>query len=234
MKSVERGFFVTIWLVSFFGLSLDGADITLAPELKTQGWVEITFDGKEPNRFSGCGINCTEIVTDKSVSMIAKSVSVNLSDSPVLKWEWQIQGPVEKSNLAKQGLDDRPVALYVGFPYDARTASFPERMLRPIIETIRGSDAPGRVLSYIWGGAGDIGDFVKSPHFGSIHFMIISQNDASPIGVWVSETQDIVADHKRIFGSKPAKVSHVSLSADSDDTGTTNLARVRNIEFQPR
>lgn len=203
----------------------------LLPNLEKQGWEEILFNGKQPNRYDTCGEDCIEIKSDSSVSMIGKQVSINLSQLPFVSWEWKIEGPAIVSDLAKKGKDDRTVALYVTFPYDPATATFSEKLLRPFIEIKRGKDAPGRVLSYVWGGLGKTGDMIKSPYYGDINTMIICRTQSDPVGEWVKERFDIVADYKRAFGTAPRTVSNILLSADSDDLKTVSHAYVRNISF---
>ena len=107
-------------------------------------------------------------------------------------------------------------------------------MLRPLVVLARGAEAPSRMLSYVWGGSGTPGAVVESPFFGGVNAMIIVHNATTPVGVWISERVNIVADHQRAFGMVPSRVSHILLSADSDDTGTRNRAFVRNIEFRPK
>lgn len=223
---------VGVAMAAAFSLASQSAFV--APDLIGRGWEEITFDGKQPNRFSSCGARCIEIRTDSSVSMIGRAVSVDLSETPLLDWEWRIDAPVVQSDLTVKGADDRAVALYVTFPYDPDSASFSERLLRPIVEMARGDDAPSRVISYIWGGFGESGQVLESPFFGSVNAMIIGRNQTAPVGQWVGETIDVVADHQRIFGSEPMTAAHILLSADSDDTGVSNRAYVRNIQFRAR
>lgn len=201
------------------------------PELIAHGWEEILFDGKRPNTYASCGEDCIEMKTDSSVSMIGRAISVDLAKMPIIRWEWKILHPVAPSDLATKGKDDRAAAVYVTFPYDPDTSSFKERMMRPIVEMIRGADTPGRVLSYVWGGFGETKDIVESPFFGGLNAMVISRNETAPVGDWLSEKFDVVADHERAFGYKPKAVSNILLSADSDDTQATNHAFIRKIEF---
>ena len=62
--------------------SIAAAENDLPPELSTQGWEAITFDGKKFNRYVSCGADCIEIKTDSSVSMIGRLVSTNFSVFP--------------------------------------------------------------------------------------------------------------------------------------------------------
>lgn len=215
-------------------LELAAAANSLPPELTTQGWEEITFDGKRVNSYASCGADCIEIKTDSSVSMIGRPVSVDLSQFPALNWEWKVENPVTISDLTTKGEDDRAVAVYVTFPYDPNTATLTEQLLRPVIELLRGRDSPSRMLSYVWGGFGEPGEVVESPFFGGVNAMIIIRNETDLVGGWIMERVNVVADHKRAFGFTPIATSHVLVGADSDDTRTRNRAFVRNISFVPK
>ena len=103
-----------------------------------------------------------------------------------------------------------------------------------MIEIFQGSDAPGRSISYVWGGYGNPADVVESPYYGTVNAMIIGRNQSAPVGDWIIEKMDLVADHKRIYGYVPTTVSHVSISADSDDIGGQRRSFVRNIEFSAK
>ena len=163
--------------------------------------------------------------------MIGRKAGIDLTRTPILSWEWRIENSVSPSDLTAKGQDDRAVALFVTFPYNPDTATFSEKMLRPVVELARGPDAPGRVISYAWGGFGKTGDEVESPYGGAANVTVVCRNQEAPVGAWLSERFDVAADYQRIFGTAPRTVAHVLLSADSDDTGAANRALVRNIRF---
>ncbi len=232
-KIVRRGLGCVLGLV-FALLLIAAANGTLPSNLAALGWEEIVFEGKEPNRYARCGENCIRIETRSSVSMIGRPVAIDLSKRPVLTWEWKTEKPVPLSDLTVKGQDDRAIALYVAFPYDPETATFSERLLRPLVEVLRGDDTPGRALSYVWGGHGEPGDFYKSPYQRDSGTMIICRTRHDPVGEWISERRDVAADYERAFGTRAETVSHILLGADSDDVGTETLASIRNIDFVTR
>lgn len=208
------------------------ADAARLPhDLSARHWTEITFDGKPANTYRACGADCVEVDTDRSVSLIAMPVAIDLTRTPALSWEWKVDGQVAATDLTTKGRDDRAVALYVTFPYDPDTASLSDRLLRPLVELARGKDAPGRGISYVWSGYGKPGDVVDSPFLGAAHKMVVTRNGAAPTGQWLTEHVDVAADHERLFGSRPKSVAQVMIGADSDDTGGKNRAFVRHIAF---
>ena len=234
MKPVSFIFVAIVGASLSFVSSVAGPTVELSRKLKEQGWEHITFDNKQPNRFASCGEDCVDVKTDGSVSMIGKEFDADLSKMPVLNWEWRIENRVVESDLSTKGEDDRAVALYVTFPYDPNAASFSEKIMRPLVEIVRGTDAPSRMLSYVWGGFGNPGDMIESPFFGAINAMIICRNAGAPVGEWVNEEANIIADHERAFGSTPTKTAHMLLAADSDDTGGINRASVRKIMLRAK
>ena len=64
--------------------------------------------------------------------------------------------------------------------------------------------------------------------------MTIIRNESDPVGGWIMEWVNVVADHKGIFGITPIATSHVLVGADSDDTRTRNRAFVHDISFVPK
>jgi hypothetical protein len=203
----------------------------LHPTLVSNGWEEIIFEKKRRNLYAVCGLGCIEINTNSSVSMIGKLVAVDLGLHPILNWSWKIGEQVTQSNLSVKGEDDRAIAVYVTFPYNSGTATLSEKLMRPLVEIWRGSDAPSRAISYVWTALDAPGGIIKSPYFGESNVMIIARNVSDPVNSWITERVDIVADHERVFGFTPTIVTHLMISADSDDTETKNQVAIKGFRF---
>jgi hypothetical protein len=233
-QTIKSCLTITVITLVFNLLSPDSSDASekfLHPTLTSDGWKEIIFEDKNPNLYSVCGLDCIQIKTNSSVSMIGKLVTVDLGLNPVLNWEWKIEKQVKSSDLSVKGKDDRAIAIYVTFPYNPDTASLLERLKRPLLEIWRGSDTPSRGISYVWAASGVIGEVISSPYFGGSNAMIIARNGEDRVNSWITEHVDVVADHERIFGFSPTVASHLMISADSDDTGTRNQAFVKGLRF---
>lgn len=206
----------------------------LAHDLKVEGWREVTFKKKKENRFLKCGDACIRVDSDQSVSMISLTKPVNLKERYILSWEWKIAKPAVRSDITRKGRDDRALAIYVAFPFDPKTASLAERAVRPFLKRKQGPNAPGRMLAYIWAGHGDRDDLYSSPFFGKISKMIVKRNSSAVPEVWLREQVDIIKDHKRAFGTFPKNISQILISADTDNTKTSNSGFIRNIKIISR
>ena len=212
-------------------LVISAAQINLPLSLQNMGWHEVTFDKKVPNKYSSCGIDCVRVVSKSSVSMIARSISNEITVGTTLSWSWKISKPVVSSDITVKGGDDRALALYITFPFDSETATLTERMLRPIVELIEGPTAPSRVLSYVWTGYGNTGELYPSPFYGDVNVMMVRRNATAPLKVWLHESVNIMEDHKRAFGSKPKRIAQILIGADTDDLQKENTGFVKNIKF---
>ena len=208
-----------------------GQNNNLSSALVSLGWQEFTFENKSPNKYSTCGLGCIEVISQSSVSMLGRSIQKKLTAKSVLSWEWKILQPVFLSDITLKGSDDRSLALYITFPFDPETASFREKLLRPMVELIEGENAPGRMLSYIWTGYGKADELYKSPFYGGVNVMIVKRNSSDPLNKWQNESVNLVADYQRAFGSKPHKISEILIGADTDDLLGSSIGRLRNLNL---
>jgi hypothetical protein len=210
------------------------ADIPMGPDFAASGWRELEVKGKPGNRFLAHPDGSIEVVSSSSVSRLYRPVEVDLDATPVLTWRWRVNQPVPPTDLTEKGEDDTAITLYVGFPWDPERASFTERLKRPLVETLAGEDAPGRVLAYVFGGKQRRGEVVKSPHLGGAGAMRVLRPADSPTGEWFDERVDIAQDYAQSFGEAPPDPSQIAISADTDDTGSTTSGSVAGLAFVGR
>jgi len=206
--------------------------LAVGPDLTGLGWQEFTFDGLPANRFVGYEDGALEILGQSSVSALYHAIEALDDKMPCLAWRWRVDESGPPSDLRNPERDDRAVAVYVTYPYDAARASLWESLVRVFVEIARGEEAPGRVLSYAWGGLGERGEAQPSPFLGAAgEIVLLRPGDEQPNGVWLDECVDIGADYRRAFGDLATQPSHVAVIADSDGGGTRTHAFVRDIRF---
>jgi Protein of unknown function (DUF3047) len=236
-RGVCRG---SAWLLAIAIPLLTGApaaaaaDIPMGPDLAVSGWRELEVKGKPGNRFVGHPDGSIEVVSSSSVSRLYRPVEVDLKATPVLTWRWRVDQPVPPTDLTQKGEDDTAITLYVGFPWDSKRASFTERLKRPLVETLAGKDAPGRVLAYVFGGKQQRGEVVESPHLGAAGAMRVLRPADSPTGEWFAERVDLVQDYRKSFDEDPPDPTQIAISADTDDTGSTSRGFVAALTFLGR
>ena len=61
--------------------------------------------------------------------------------------------------------------------------------------------------------------------------MIAVESGVDRIGHWVSESRDVLADYRRLFGEEPGRVDAVAIMTDTDNTGAATTAWYGDIWF---
>jgi len=206
----------------------------VAVSLRDLGWKEMTFNNKTPNKFVALDDGAIEVSSARGVSLLRKSVMIDIAAQPTLSWRWRVATSAPATDLSIKGDDDRSLAVYVAFPFLPEEASWLERLQRNIVEITLGADTPWRVLAYVWGGLGQRGDQVPSPHLGKAAMMKILRPSVAPTEQWFMEQVDIADDYRKAFGSEPPNPRYVAISADTDDTASMAEGVVTDLEFRDR
>jgi hypothetical protein len=214
-------------------LSTDAAAV-IGPGLEAAGWRELPNPNKAENTFSAGPDGAVEVVSRDSVSTLFKPVEVDLDERPILTWRWRVDEAAPATDLSAKGEDDCSLAVYVGFPYDPARASFFERMKRPLVESLAGEEAPGRVLRYVFCGAHEQGTTVESPYLGDAGAIKVLRPADSPTGEWLAERVDVAADYRAAFGKAPPDPTQLAIQADTDNTDSTSRAAVADLAFASR
>lgn len=213
-----------------------GADLDAA--LTDAGWDEIEFDDKPTNAYFATSPDVDglslRVLSESSVSVAFKPFAegdINLDETPKLAWSWLSRSPDPDTDTSIKGGDDRTLAIYVAFPYQPDEVSFGEKVERKLIETLRGKDTPGRVLTYVWGGGAPVGQGFENPYAGKYGQMIIVEAPGAPLNTWHDKVVDVRADFISAFGYAPASPLYIGIGSDSDDTETEINAEVRGLRF---
>ncbi|MDX6750845.1 DUF3047 domain-containing protein [Geminicoccaceae bacterium 1502E] len=208
------------------------ASADVGPALEQAGWRELVFRGRETNRFEARAQGI-EVVSRQSVSVLWRDVEAAPSSTPLLRWRWRVEEAVPPTDLSRKGGDDRSLAVYVAFAFDAASAGFWERAKRAALGAFTDDPLPGQVLTYVWGGEGPEGWFAN-PHLPGGGMLRVLRGSGAPLGRWLEEEVDLEADFRAAFGAEPGAVMGLGISADSDDTGSHARGRVAGLVFEPR
>ena len=205
----------------------------MADALAARGWEEIVFDGFAPNRWTAVP-GGVRVASDRSVSALFRPLAADLARAPVLRWRWRVSAAPAPTDLTRKRGEDRAVAVYVGFPYEPERAGFLEALRRQAIVAMRGAEAPGRLLTYVWGGDRPRGTLLHREGEEKTGAIRVLRTPAAPVGVWLAERVDVAADFRAAFGWDPPDPTHVGIVSDSDDTGRAVEASVVDVAYGPR
>lgn len=201
--------------------------------LREAGWTLFSDDRWAPATFRLRSDGAIEARSDNSTSLIWKKVDQGDARKTRLAWDWRVDEIMPPTDITVKGGDDRPLALHVWFMKPRDQLNFLERLRSDLIELWVGLPVHGRLLTYVWGGRGTVGDALPNPHVGDGSWMIVLRNGDARTGVWFSESRDLVADYRAAFGEDPPDRGIIALAADSEDTQTRSRAAVRALRFQP-
>ena len=145
--------------------------------------------------------------------MLAAPSPVDLERYPVMRWRWRVIRPVRLAPEAEE-VDDQAVVLYFGDGTLIRQKSVGYRWE---CNTPIGSSA---LLKYAAGMM-----TVKA-------FCV--RNRTSPVGEWITEERDVVADFRAAYGRNPNRYFIISVGANSQYSDSDTRAEIDFIEFVPR
>ena len=81
-------------------------------------WRMIKLTGERPTSYRVAvvaGRPAVEATVDRSMSLLSRPISVDLSATPVLCWRWYVDGPVKKADMTRKSGDDYAARVYVAF-----------------------------------------------------------------------------------------------------------------------
>ena len=200
--------------------------------LAARGWDEIVFDGFAQNQWTAVP-GGVRVVSERSVSILFRPLAADLARTPILRWRWRISAAPAPTDLTRTEGEDRALGVYVGFPYEPGRAGFWEGLKRRVIVALMGEEAPGRLLTYIWGGNRPRGALLHREGEEGRGAMKILRTPAAPVNVWLSERVDVAADFRAAFGWDPPDPTYIGIVSDSDDTGRAVEGVVVDIAYEP-
>ena len=206
-----------------------GAAVALLPgaarAVEPAGWKSVGFPFIKSNSFSEIDRGLIQVDGKRASSILYRAVSIDLGQTPHLAWRWRVDSGPPATDLSVRGDDDRALAVIVGFPYDVAKATTAERREHRMMGFLLGRDAPGRSLHYVWGSGQPRGTVIR-PAKTEAHRFVVLRSATEPAGVWRTESVDVAADYRRIFGEAAPRVVQLAISSDGDDTRTTVRAAV--------
>ena len=159
--------------------------------------------------------------SDGTVSLIWSPVPAEIQQATTASWHWNVTTSVPATDLSRKGGDDRNIALYFVFAPGKDISKAQNTNIKHLMS------APStRVLMYVFGGAHQRGDILPSPYLKGLGKTVVLR----PAGTGsFTETVDLARDYYKAFGQTKPPLAGLAISADSDDTGGTVVARLSDL-----
>ncbi len=168
-----------------------------------------TFEIARPE---GCATSCLVMKADKaSASLLMKIDSVDLRQTPILRWRWRVTGFPENADGRDPGKDDQAIGIYVnsGSIFNQKSIAYRWETATPVGTTGTVTYAAGMV-KVKW-------------------FSLRNQQDGDGKTFFV-EQRNVAEDFKQAFGSLPGKIG-IGISCNSQYTASQAQANLDWIEF---
>jgi hypothetical protein len=198
-------------------------------------WREVQLNAKlAPNRFvvrDWDGVAALEVRSERSMSLMARPLSIDLAATPVLCWRWRIDAPLAKADLATRAGDDYAARVYVTLSIPVAEQGFALRAKLKLARAFWGGDLPDAALNYVWDNRRPIG--TEAPNaYTDRTMMIVQRSGSADAQRWVWERRDVGRDAARLFGAS-ARAVQLAVTADTDNTGETAHAGFADLHFVP-
>lgn len=144
----------------------------------------------------------------KSSFSLQKEVKVDLRQFPLLTWKWKVTSLPAGGDFRKSKTDDQAAQVFVAF-------------------------SKTKAIVYIWdttAPAGLIEDTSPVPLM-TVKVVVVRSGPAE-LGKWITETRNVYADYKKLFGSEPSSVNGFRLQSNSQHTGTSAESYFADVMFK--
>lgn len=179
------------------------------------------------------GVEAVEAKAEASMAMLARPVSVNLAQTPVLCWRWRVDDVLKSANIRSKAGDDYAARIYVAFSLPSESMSWGLRTKLALARSIWGDAVPDAAISYVWDNAAPIGTRLANAYTDRTQMMVLRSGKAE-IGRWVSERRDVLADAQKAFDVKNMTIASLAVSADTDNTQESARAGFAELHFVAR
>ena len=148
-----------------------------------------------------------------------------------LSWRWRLDEGLPGADLRRKDGDDSPVKICALFDLAMSAVPFVERQVLRVARLRTDEVLPAASVCYVWDSRLPAGTVLDNAYTRRVRMVVLRGPDA-PLHTWVTETRDVWADFKRLFGDEadvPPPLVGVAIGADADNTLAHSLAHVAGI-----
>jgi hypothetical protein len=196
-----------VWLGRFDAGLAPWAELRFVQNRPANAWALRRWDGQD----------ALEVRSEASMSLMARTVTLDLAKTPVLCWRWRVERVLERGDLTRKAGDDQAARIYLGLALPPESLGLGDRMALSLARSRFGPAVPDAAINYVWDNRQPAGSEHPNAYTGRTT-MIVKRSGAAEAGRWVAERHDVAADIRRLHGPG-ARVVQLAVAADTDDTG---------------
>lgn len=199
-------------------------------------WSMVPLKGEKPTAYrvaSVAGRMALEARVNDSMSLMARPISVDLAETPVLCWRWYVDGPVAKADMTRKSGDDYAARVYIAFDMPDNVLSGSTKLKLKIARSMFGRSIPDAAVVYVWDNRHPVGTARRSAYTDRSE-LIVADSGSGRAGTWVTKRANVAADFGHAFGNKPGKPIQLAVAADGDNTNSKGRAAFADIHFVGR
>ncbi len=199
-------------------------------------WHMVPYAGERPTRYRVAVVEgrvALEATVDRSMSLLARPIRVDLDKTPVLCWHWYVEGPVQKADMKRRGGDDYAARVYVAFDMPDSALSPATRLKLRMARGLFSRSIPDAAVVYVWDNIHPVGTARKSSYTDRSQ-LVVTETGVGRAGKWVAERADLAADFAKAFQRQPGTPTQLAVAADGDNTGSSGRAAFADIHFVAR
>ena len=178
-----------------------------------------SFEGMEVAKAeSNCGASGLVLPLD----------AIRLDRTPLLSWRWRVDRGLDLSHEQTKAEDDFAARVYITFEFDEARASTLQRLRHRLGRLIYGKDIPGSALNFVWTSRLAAGAVWDNPFESSAKMIALAQGSNAG---WRTETVDVVARYRDLFGSPAPPLLGLAIMSDSDNSCQSTEAFFADFKF---
>jgi hypothetical protein len=151
------------------------------------------------------GRHALQVRTLRHSTGVGKPIPLDLTKTPFLTWQWKPL-TIPRHGDVRGSINDQVARLYV----------------------LVGAT---RAVGYIWDSTAPVGTVVRRPSFMFETRLLVVRSGPLGLGVWRSETRNVLEDYKKLFGVTAQPVRGIALESHSEDADHETDVLIGTIAF---
>ena len=176
------------------------------------------------------GVAAVEALADHSMAMLARTVTVDLTRTPVLCWRWRVDATIAAADIRTKRGDDYAARIYVAFRLPPGSMGAGTRLKLAMARRLFDGGVPDAALNYVWDNRQPVGTEMASAYTDRVQMLVLQSGDQDS-GRWITERRNVMSDFTRRFGAVQPAVDFIAFGADADNTGSQAHAGFADLHF---